>query len=96
MLPSRVESIPVIFSDAAQLGRPLVATPVGDLPRLFAQHEFGILADDAEAEAFAGALRRALDTPPLKFKPKLAAVAEEFDMAVIAARFAGQLGGLQS
>ena len=96
MLPSRVESIPVIFSDAAQLGRPLVATPVGDLPRLFAQHEFGILADGAEAEAFAGALRRALDTPPLKFKPKLAAVAEEFDMAVIAARFAGQLGGLQS
>ena len=96
MLPSRIESIPVIFSDAAQLGRPLVATPVGDLPRLFAQHEFGILADGAEAEAFAGALRRALDTPPLKFKPKLAAVAEEFDMAVIAARFAGQLGGLQS
>jgi glycosyltransferase involved in cell wall biosynthesis len=43
MLPSRVESIPVIFSDAAQLGRPLVATPVGDLPRLFGQHEFGIL-----------------------------------------------------
>ena len=96
MLPSRVESIPVIFSDAAQLGRPLVATPVGDLPRLFAQHEFGILADGTEAEEFANALRRAIATQPSRFRADLAAIAGEFDIAAIAARFAGQLGHLQS
>ena len=96
MLPSRVESIPVIFSDAAQLGRPLVATPVGDLPRLFGQHEFGILADDAEVGAFASALQTALDAPPSRFQLQLAAIAEEFDIEAIAGRFAGQLGGLQS
>jgi len=34
LLPSRIESIPVIFSDAMQVGTPLIATPVGDLPQL--------------------------------------------------------------
>ena len=34
LLPSRIESIPVVFSDALQLGTPIVASPVGDLPRL--------------------------------------------------------------
>ena len=96
MLPSRVESIPVVFSDAAQLGRPLVATPVGDLPRLFDQHEFGILAAGAEAGAFASALKRALDTPPSRFQSSLAAAAEEFDIAAIVARFAQQLEGLKA
>lgn len=34
MLPSRIESVPVIFSDALQAGTPLIAMPVGDLPQL--------------------------------------------------------------
>ena len=93
VLPSRVESIPVIFSDAAQLGRPLVATPVGDLPRLFDQHEFGILAAAPSVAAFADALRKALMTRPSKFQSELAVVAREFDIKVIAVRFAHTVGG---
>jgi len=34
ILPSRIESIPVIFSDSLPAGCPRVATPAGDLPRL--------------------------------------------------------------
>lgn len=34
IIPSRIESIPVIFSDAMQAMRPVLAMPVGDLTRL--------------------------------------------------------------
>ncbi len=88
VLPSRVESIPVVFSDAAQLGRPLVATPVGDLPRLFEQNEFGVLAKAATAEAIAVALREALDTPPSRFAAQLDTVARQFDIEIVAQDFA--------
>ena len=94
VLPSRVESIPVIFSDAAQLRRPLIATPVGDLPRLFEQHEFGVLAQAATADAIAAALREALDTPASRFSAQLEALARQFDIEVVAGEFAGRVAAL--
>lgn len=90
-LPSRVESIPVIFSDAAQLGRPLVATPVGDLPGLFDKREFGILASEVTVNAYADALRRALRTPPGQFQAQLAKFAKEFDIGDVAEKFAAYI-----
>ncbi|HSG97288.1 MAG TPA: glycosyltransferase [Woeseiaceae bacterium] len=93
VLPSRIESIPVIFSDAAQVRRPLVATPVGDLPGLFEEHEFGILAADASATALADALRKALRTPANQFRPQLDVLAAKFDVAVAARRLAERLSG---
>ena len=86
-LPSRVESIPVVFSDAAQIGRPLIATPIGDLPRLFEQREFGILADEATVDAYTDALHRALRVRPAQFRSQLAEFAKEFDIADVAERF---------
>jgi len=87
-LPSRIESIPVIFSDAAQLGRPLIATPIGDLPSLFDRREFGVLASAVTVDAYTDALRRALRTPPGQFQPQLAEFAKEFNIADVAREFA--------
>jgi glycosyltransferase involved in cell wall biosynthesis len=88
VLPSRVESIPVIFSDAAQLRRPLVATPVGDLPRLFAQQEFGVLAQEASAAGISAAIGTALAMPASGFSAQLDVLARHFDIAVVAGEFA--------
>jgi glycosyltransferase involved in cell wall biosynthesis len=88
LLPSRIESIPVIFSDAAQLRRPLVAAPVGDLPELFRRHEFGILASAPGVDAYADALRRALRADASAFDAQLASIAGEFDVDATAERFA--------
>lgn len=60
LIPSRIESIPVVFSDAMKLGRPVVCTPVGDLPRLLTEFSVGICAREVSASAFADALRAAL------------------------------------
>lgn len=61
LLPSRIESIPVVFSDAMQAGCPIVATPVGDLPRLMQENKVGILADEVSPLAFVVAIRKALN-----------------------------------
>ena len=53
VIPSRLESIPVIFSDALQMATPIIATPAGDLPKLISENHCGFLADDFSALALA-------------------------------------------
>lgn len=78
MIPSRIESIPVIFSDAMKLGRPVIATPVGDLPQLVAEG-CGIMCASIDAEAIASAVRIACrDTE--ERAANLAACAEKFSL----------------
>jgi len=63
MIPSRIESIPVIFSDALQACRPVMATPVGDFPRLAADPGVGnllTLTKAATATSIAHTLRTLL------------------------------------
>ena len=96
VLPSRVESIPVVFSDAAQLGRPMIATPVGDLPSLFEQYEFGVLAGEVTSGAIAEALRRALRISASRFHERLYALSKQFDISLVADKFAGRLEALNN
>ena len=91
MLPSRIESIPVIFSDAMQLHTPIVATPVGDLPRLYDKYSFGTLATAATSSAFTRAMRDALDQNAAGFGTGLAAAASDFDMVNLTQRFLGEI-----
>ena len=60
LLPSCIESIPVILSDAVHCNTPLIMTPVGDLPRLFVDYGFGVLARGTTATDIATAIREAL------------------------------------
>lgn len=81
LIPSRIESIPVVFSDAVKLGRPVVASPVGDLPRLLqADPPCGILAKEATAAALAEALGAALHAPPGRFSEGTTNGAAQFDL----------------
>jgi glycosyltransferase involved in cell wall biosynthesis len=80
LIPSRIESIPVVFSDAMKLGRPVVASPVGDLPRLLAEHPVGICAGDVSADAFADALRSALRASPASHADALREAALPFSL----------------
>lgn len=59
VIPSRIESIPVIFSDALQCGVPVIATPVGDLKDLIFKYQCGIIADDCSSKALVQALEKA-------------------------------------
>jgi len=87
LIPSRIESIPVIFSDAMKLGRPVVAMPVGDLPALLAQDGCGELAAGGSAPALCAAMRSALAGSPHTFANGVAAQAARFDLGVIVRDF---------
>lgn len=87
LLPSRIESIPVIFSDAMQMRTPVVATPVGDLPGLIERYNAGILAAEPTADAFAKAIRAAIQQEPASFQPGTEKAAREFDLERATQRF---------
>lgn len=72
LLPSRIESIPVVFSDAMKMQLPVIAMPVGDLPALFARDDVGCLAESVDARAFAAAISRGLQRPPAGFAAGMA------------------------
>jgi glycosyltransferase involved in cell wall biosynthesis len=93
LLPSRIESIPVIFSDALQAGCPLVMTPVGDLPRLASEQPVGVMARTVSAEAFAQAMREALAVGPARFASGLGRARVQFDLGTTARNFMEIISG---
>jgi len=92
LLPSRIESIPVIFSDAIQVGTPLVATPVGDLPQLRQKYNFGVVAENISSGAFAEAITAALAGSPKSHSRGIALARSDFDLAGIVDRFLQETG----
>jgi len=87
IIPSRIESIPVVFSDAMKSGRPVIATPVGDLPRLVKSGPAcGVLADAVSATAIAVALRAAVAGNSTLYWGGVAKQAAEFSLPAVAQR----------
>lgn len=80
LIPSRIESIPVIFSDAAKCRCPVVCMPVGDLPELIARYKVGVVARETTAEAFTEAIIKILDLPPASFSGNLKECAKDFNL----------------
>ncbi len=91
LIPSRIESIPVVFSDALQMNCPVIAMPVGDLPALIGNNPCGICARSVASLSFADAVRQALHTPPHRFETGMAAVRSVFDPRRAAAGLLEQL-----
>ena len=88
LLPSRIESIPVVFSDAMKSGCVVVATPVGDLPRLFAEQRIGTIARGTAPAEIATAIESTLRTDLGQFAPGLREMSQRFDLDRVAARLA--------
>lgn len=85
LIPSRIESIPVVFSDAMKLGCPVVAMPVGDLPTLIAEGP-GVVATEVSRDALAQALHEALGSAAKAHQASLMNTAAGFDLRGIAGR----------
>lgn len=87
LIPSRIESIPVVFSDAVKAGKPVIASPVGDLPDLLAQYRCGIVASEVSADSFAAAIRQALTQAPGQYDDGIATAAAAFSLENITRDF---------
>ena len=91
MLPSRIESIPVIFSDAMKTYCPIISMPVGDLPRLVEQYCVGILSKSVTSFDFAQAIANALKSNPFHFSNQLEKASSQFDSKKIVANFLNEI-----
>lgn len=80
LIPSRVESIPVVFSDAMKMRCPVIGNPVGDLTVLVGDGPVGVVATAVSAQAYADAIRAALYTSPAEYGPALDAMAMRFSL----------------
>lgn len=93
LIPSRIESIPVIFSDAMQTGCPVVATPVGDLPKIVEQFYCGVVADDVSVDAYKIALASALTRSAADYNEGVSNAAKQFSLDVIGRTFIDSISG---
>ena len=80
IISSRIESIPVVFSDAMQSRCPVIVTPVGDLPKLIGEYGCGVLSGAVSAFAISVAIREALGNVPCVYKSELDAACLAFDI----------------
>lgn len=86
VIPSRIESIPVIFSDALQANCAMIAMPTGDLPRLFTQYKVGILAKSISSAALHDAISYAVNSSATSHVPGIASALAVFDMENVASK----------
>lgn len=86
VIPSRIESIPLIFVDALHMRLPVIATAVGDLGELVAGHSVGLVVAPQDPGALAEAMGRAMDYRRGDYADALAQAALHFDLARSAAQ----------
>jgi glycosyltransferase involved in cell wall biosynthesis len=84
LIPSRVESIPVVFSDAMQSNCPVISMPVGDLQYLIDSNHVGVCAKSISRAGFSEALHNALLTPPFLYETAMKSVVSHFSISTVA------------
>lgn len=91
VIPSRDESIPMVFKEAARFGVPVVATDVGDLRAFVSEYAAGIIVPPNDASALAKGMQRIICSPREAFRTRLVQLAEQFDLTHSAERLLGDL-----
>ncbi len=92
LIPSRIESIPVVFSDAMQMGCPVIAMPVGDLCALIDKNQCGVCSHAVDPRSFASAIRKALHASLRSFEIGITTARSIFDPRQSAAALIDQIG----
>jgi len=80
VIPSRIESIPVVFSDAIASRVPVICTPVGDLSALGEEFGFGEVSMAVTSEALRISLLAALEGNPERYFKRYKNIRLLFDL----------------
>ena len=92
VIPSRLESIPLVLSDICRAGTPLVATDAGDVGALVVRFDAGIVVPAGDATELGRAIARALESGGAGTPEGRAALAEHLSLERSVVRFLGDVG----
>jgi glycosyltransferase involved in cell wall biosynthesis len=81
VIPSRMESIPVIFSDALQMGKPMIVSDVGDMGRLLRERPAGLVVPTEDSAALCDAMIAMATGDRRRYDGPVRVLAERFDVA---------------
>ena len=91
IIPSRMESIPVILSDALQMGKPLIVSDVGDMGRLLSEQPAGQVVPPEDSAALCATMITMATGEPRRYDAPVRALAERFDVARTAREWLKQI-----
>ncbi|MCG8672880.1 MAG: glycosyltransferase [Pseudomonadales bacterium] len=91
VIPSRIESIPVVFSDGVASLCGIVSTPVGDLPRLLQTYHCGVLLDEVSSDAILKGLSTSLQLGNQSFLTGLHNAQADFSQQEIVKRYFNEI-----
>ena len=80
LIPSRMESIPVVLSDALQMGKPVIVSDVGDMGALLRETPAGLVVPPEDARALCDALCEFEEKGASPFTKSVSALAEKFNL----------------
>lgn len=67
-LPSFAEGVPVVLMEAMAAGLPVVATRIAGIPELIRDEESGLLVSPGRPDLLFAAIRRLVESPPLRHR----------------------------
>lgn len=91
VIPSRMESIPVILSDALQMGKPLIVSGVGDMGRLLREQPAGLVVPPEDSAALCDAMIAMATGERRRYDAPVSALADRFDVARTAREWLNQI-----
>lgn len=95
VLPSLGEGMPLVVLEAMARGIPVIASAVGEVPRLLADSAHGQLVQPGDAAALAAAIHLTLQSPPLRDARAARFVHQHHGGAAMAARYAALYAALR-
>ena len=80
VIPSRIESIPVIFSDAMQVHTPVISMPVGSLPELIGRFHCGVVASQVTSKSLSDVISQVITQNKSDFKSATEKASDQFQI----------------
>lgn len=87
VIPSRIESIPVIFSDAMACHCPVIANNTGDLKSLISKYQVGVVSEKCAPKSLAKAIRIFQKNNHQNFIKNTKKAARNFDISQTAGKY---------
>jgi glycogen(starch) synthase len=80
VMPSRTEGLPMVALEAAQMARPVIATPVGGVAEVVFHQKTGLIIEKENTQALAKAIAYLLDHPDITSRMGQAARARALEV----------------